>query len=151
VVSTYHYYRGSVVTPFHPGPVSASKHHVTLTDAVVRGDGGVSFHAYLDGGTPAVPAHIVRIVLRGPDGRAVETWNGTSLGALPKSAFSNDYRYNKFGPGLESIQAGVGSKATIALPAVRAGLQLAPGRYALEAITIDANRFTTGATLGATG
>ena len=151
VVSTYHYYRGSVVTPFHSGPVSPSKHHVTLSAAVVRGDGGVSFHAYLDGGTPAVPAHIVRIVLRGPDGRTVETWNGASLEALPKSAFSNDYLYNRFGPGFESIQAGVGSKATIALPAARAGLLLAPGRYVIEATTIDANRFTTSAMLGTTG
>ena len=141
VVLTYNHYRGAVVTPFHPGPVSASKHHVTLTEAVVRGDGSVSFRAYLDGGTADVPAHIVRIELLGADRRSVEIWNGTMLGALAKSAFVNDYAYNRFRPGLDGIQAEVGAKATITLPPARTNLGLAPGPYLIEATTIDAKSF----------
>jgi len=34
-VATYDYFRGSVVTPFHGGPVSPSKHHLSLTDGVM--------------------------------------------------------------------------------------------------------------------
>src|ERR1700681_2621568 len=52
-VSTYNYYCGSVFTPFHGGPVSPSKHHLDLANAVLLPDGAVRFHAYLDGGTPA--------------------------------------------------------------------------------------------------
>jgi len=32
-VGTYNYYRGSVLTPFHGGPVSPTKHHLTLSRA----------------------------------------------------------------------------------------------------------------------
>src|SRR5277367_3635867 len=38
-VATYSYYRGSVVTPFHSGPVSPTKHHLSLTRAVRDSDG----------------------------------------------------------------------------------------------------------------
>src|SRR6266550_6159915 len=37
-VATYDHYRGSVVTPFHGGPVSPSKHHLDLTDGVLLPD-----------------------------------------------------------------------------------------------------------------
>ncbi len=147
VVSTYHYYRGSVFTPFHTGPVSPAKHHVSLTDGRVLANGGISFHAYLDGGTADVPAHIVRIELRGADGKVVESWNGTQLAALGKSAFANDYAYNQFRAGFQSIQAAVGSKATITLPAAAANLHLGPGGYSIAATTIDALTFKTGAQL----
>jgi uncharacterized membrane protein YphA (DoxX/SURF4 family) len=56
-VATYNYYRGSVITPFHGGPVSPSKHHLSLTDGVLLPNGAVRFHAYLDGGTPATPSN----------------------------------------------------------------------------------------------
>src|SRR6266481_3475219 len=45
-VATYNYYRGSVITPFHGGPVSPSKHHLDLTEGVLLPDGAVRFHAY---------------------------------------------------------------------------------------------------------
>lgn len=35
-VGTYSYYRGSVVTPYHHGPVSPTTHHITLTDVTIR-------------------------------------------------------------------------------------------------------------------
>ena len=65
-VSTYSYYRGSVVTPFHGGPVSPTKHHLTLDHAALLPDGGVRFHVYLDGGTPEAPAHVMQAELVGP-------------------------------------------------------------------------------------
>src|SRR5260221_7289921 len=34
-VATYDYYRGSVITPFHGGPVNPSKHRLYLTDGVL--------------------------------------------------------------------------------------------------------------------
>ncbi|EQD62451.1 terminal quinol oxidase, subunit DoxD, partial [mine drainage metagenome] len=36
IVLTYNYYRGSVVTPFHGGPTSPSKHHWTLSQGSLR-------------------------------------------------------------------------------------------------------------------
>ncbi len=147
VVLTYNYYRGSVVTPFHTGPVSPAKHHVSLTNGLVLASGGISFRAYLDGGTADVPAHIVRIELRGADGKVVEVWNGARLAALGKSAFVNEYPYNQFRAGFESIQAAVGSKATITLPAAQPNLQLGAASYAIEATTIDAKTFKTAARL----
>src|SRR6202166_2404601 len=43
-VGTYNYYRGSVLTPFHGGPVSPTKHHLTLSQAELLPDGSVRFH-----------------------------------------------------------------------------------------------------------
>ena len=145
VVLTYNYYRGSVFTPFHAGPVSPAKHHVSLTDGRVLANGGISFHAYLDGGTADVPAHIVRVELRGADGKVVEVWNGTQLAALGKAAFANEYAYNQFRAGFESIQAAVGSKATITLPAAQPDVRLGAATYEIEATTIDAKSFRTAA------
>jgi uncharacterized membrane protein YphA (DoxX/SURF4 family) len=149
VVLTYNYYRGSVIGPFHPGPVSPSKHHMSLTQGAVSANGGISFHAYLDGGTADVPAHIIRIALRTADGKPVETWTGAQLESLGKAAFSNEYAYNKFETGLDSIEAEVGAKATIALPPSIPNLELSPGRFVIVAITIDAKKFQTEAIFSA--
>jgi hypothetical protein len=40
-VATYNHYRGSVVTPFHGGPVSPGEHHLSLADGVVLPSGAV--------------------------------------------------------------------------------------------------------------
>jgi hypothetical protein len=53
-IGAYNYYRGSVVTPYHSGPVSPSQDHFTFSDGMVLPDGGVRFHIYLDGGAPEV-------------------------------------------------------------------------------------------------
>src|SRR5260370_1910041 len=63
-VATYNYFRGSVITPFHGGPVSPSKHHLDLTEGVLLPNGAVRFHAYLDGGTPAAPSNFLTAVLK---------------------------------------------------------------------------------------
>lgn len=64
-VGTYDHYRGSVYGAFHGGPVSPTKHHVTLTDGVLLADGGVRVHAYLDAGTPEAQLHLVDAALIG--------------------------------------------------------------------------------------
>jgi uncharacterized membrane protein YphA (DoxX/SURF4 family) len=115
-VGTYSYYRGSVVTPFHGGPVSPTKHHLTLSDARLLPDGSVRFHVYLDAGTPEAPVHVVAADLLATDNRPVAHYDAAVLSALPKAAFANDYAYNKFAPGPFGIRAPMGAAATVTLP-----------------------------------
>jgi thiosulfate dehydrogenase [quinone] large subunit len=117
-VATYNYYRGSVITSFHGGPVSPSKHHLDLTDGVLLPNGGVRFHAYLDGGTPASPSNVMTAVLKSIDGSVLEQWDGTALGHLPASAVANEFAYNRFAPGPFGLRAEMGAMATITLPAL---------------------------------
>src|SRR5260370_19398259 len=95
-VGTYNYYRGSVVTPFHSGPVSPTKHHLTLSRAELLPDGGVRFHVYLDAGTPEAPVHVVAAELLSSERHSVADWNAAQLSERPKPDFANDYAYNKF-------------------------------------------------------
>jgi uncharacterized membrane protein YphA (DoxX/SURF4 family) len=115
-VGTYSYYRGSVLTPFHGGPVSPTKHHLTLSQAQLRPEGGVRFHVYLDAGTPEAPEHVVSADLLDGQMHTVAHWDAAQLSKLPKSDFANDYAYNKFGPGPFGIRAPMGAAATVTLP-----------------------------------
>ena len=142
VVLTYNDFRGSVFTPFHGGPVSPAKHHISLSQGVLQANGTVRFTAYLDAGTPAEPSNIVQVELIGADGKVVEEWSGASFAGLPKSAFVNDYAYNKFGPGYAGITAKVGARATISLPPAKPGLTLAPGSYMLMLHSVNGHSFT---------
>lgn len=142
VVLTYNYYRGSVLTPFHGGPVSPARHHISLSQGSLQTDGAVRFTAYLDAGTPAEPANVVAADLIGSDGKAAEEWSGASLAALPKSAFANDYAYNKFDPGYAGITAKIGARATVSLPPAKPGLALAAGKYTLVLHSVNGHRFT---------
>src|SRR5438132_10613881 len=40
-IGTYSYYRGSVVTPFHSGPVGPTRHHFALSNGALLPDGSV--------------------------------------------------------------------------------------------------------------
>ena len=142
VVLTYNDFRGSVITPFHGGPVSPSKHHVSLSAGSLGADGAVRFTAYLDAGTPAEPANIIRAELIGSQGRVVEAWDGATLAALPKSAFANDYDYNKFAPGYAGITAKMGARAAISLPPAQPGLSLANGTYAVVLHSVNGHSYT---------
>ena len=142
VVLTYNYYRGSVLTPFHGGPVSPAAHHISLSAGRLDRDGTVSFTAYLDGGTPAVPANVVRADLLGGNGAPLEHWDGTTLAALPHGAFDNEYAYNRFGPGYAGITAKMGARARITLPPAQPGLHLSAGRYRLVLHSVDGRAFT---------
>ena len=50
------------------------------------------------------------------DGRVVAHWDTSALSKLPKSAFANDYDYNKFAPGPFGLKAQMGAAATVTLP-----------------------------------
>jgi thiosulfate dehydrogenase (quinone) len=141
-VATYNHYRGSVVTPFHGGPVSPSKHHLNLTDGVVLPNGAVRFHAYLDGGTPAAPSNVMTIRLKSIDGTALEQWDGSALSRLPASAIANEFTYNRFAPGPFGLRAQMGAMATIMLPATSAAeIGGVHGAATLELRTVNGNTF----------
>ena len=140
-VGTYSYYRGSVLTPFHGGPISPTKHHVTLTDGRITPDGTIQVHAYLDGGTPEAQLHIVQAALIGPDHTTLNVWDAKALSALPKADFKNDYAYNKFGPGPYGLRAPMGAKATITLPTA-AGMGSVPAGSTLKLTDVDGSNFT---------
>jgi thiosulfate dehydrogenase (quinone) len=123
-VGTYDYYRGSVVTPFHGGPVSPAKHHLSLSRAAILPDGGVRVHVYLDGGTPAAPAYVVAADLLNARKQPIAHWSAADLSRLPQAAFGNDYAYNKFAPGPFGIEAKMGAAANLTLPAPRSGTSL---------------------------
>ena len=141
----YNYFRGSIFTPFHGGPVSPGKHHVTLSRASISPHGRVQVLAYLDGGTPAVPAHIVRVVVSGPRGIA-EKWSGQALEKAARGHIRNLYRYNKFGPGLFGLKAKMGAKAWVTLQPAKP-VHLATGHYTIIFQNINGKKFKTGATV----
>src|SRR6202163_1457801 len=141
-VATYNYYRGSVITPFHGGPVSPSKHHLDLTDGVLLPNGAVRVHAYLDGGTPAAASNVMTAVLRSNDGAVLEQWEGTALSHLPASAISNEFAYNRFAPGPFGLRAEIGAMATITLPvASGADTSRLHSAATLQLRTVNGNTF----------
>ena len=142
-VSTYSYYRGSVVTPFHSGPVSPTAHHLTLDNAVLQSDGSVRFHVTLDAGTAEAPVHVVLATLRDEKMNIVAQWDAEALSKLPKSAFNNDYAYNKFGPGPFGIRAAMGAAATITLPTQAVRSTEAAPVVSLQLIDVDGRMFST--------
>jgi thiosulfate dehydrogenase [quinone] large subunit len=50
-------------------------------------------------------------------------WDAETLSKMSKTAFNNDYAYNKFGPGPFGVRAqmGAASKVTLPAPAVHTG------------------------------
>jgi thiosulfate dehydrogenase [quinone] large subunit len=141
-IGTYSYYRGSVLTPFHGGPVSPTKHHLTLGDATLLPDGGVRFHVRLDAGTPEAPVHIVAADLLAADEQPIATWDAATLSALPKTMFANDYAYNRFAPGPFGIRAPMGAAATVTLPPPHDPASHVGGVRFLRLTDVDGQRFT---------
>jgi thiosulfate dehydrogenase (quinone) len=140
-VGTYNYYRGSVLTPFHGGPVSPTKHHLTLSEGALLPDGGARVHVYLDGGTPEAPAYVVAIDLLNRDKQSVSHWDATLLSKLPKTDFANDYAYNRFEPGPFGIRAKMGAAATVTLPPPSSGENA--GAMSLRMTDVDGQTFST--------
>jgi uncharacterized membrane protein YphA (DoxX/SURF4 family) len=137
VVSTYSYYRGSVYTAFHGGPVSPTTHHWALRDGQMTPAGQVSFTAYVDAGTPEAPSNVVRATLSDSTGKLVQTWDTQLLTQLPKQALHNDYDYLKIHTGPFGIVGPTSARATISLPPVQTALQLAAGGYTLQLISVN--------------
>lgn len=142
VVGFYNYYRGAVVTPFHGGPVSAGAHHLGLSRPLLAGDGTVRFRAYLDGGTPAAPSHLVAATLADAHGAVVEQWDMRALATLPAGDIANVFAYQRFRAGPYGLIAPVGAMADITLPPAATGKGgLPPGTYRLEVTSVGARRF----------
>ncbi|MDT7953761.1 MAG: TQO small subunit DoxD [Acetobacteraceae bacterium] len=147
-LATYNYYRGSVVTAFHGGPVSPAKHHIAVADVRLLPGGAVRFHAYLDGGTPAEPSNIMEVALLGKNGAVIEEWNGAALSHLPKAALANDYAYNRFAPGAFGLSAKMGAAATVTLPAPDGATAASATAATLRLRTVNGGAFEAPAMMG---
>jgi hypothetical protein len=141
-IGTYSYFRGSVVTPYHAGRVSPTTHHFALSNGKLLNDGAVRFDIYLDGGTPDIPAHIMKAELMDAEGRPVETWGSEALSHLPAQAIRNEFAYNKFGVGPYGIVAGMGARATITLPSEPGFAGRALRGASLRLTDVDDGRFS---------
>ncbi|RDI44548.1 TQO small subunit DoxD [Aquicella lusitana] len=140
-LSTYNYYRGAIFSSYHPGPVSASQYHMTLSQGVVERNGMVRFNLYVDAGTAAAPSHIIRVELRDADGTLAETWEAKHLSLLPDKNIQNEYAYNRIATGGYGLIAPVSAKAFITLPPVKAGLNLSSENYQLYVYTVSGRRY----------
>jgi thiosulfate dehydrogenase (quinone) len=138
-IGTYDYFRGSVVTAYHGGPVSPTRYHFTLSNAVLTPQ-AIRFHAYLDAGSSDNPAHILEAELLAPGGSVLEHWDMQALSRLPAEALRNTYAYNKFATGPYGLTAGMGAKAVIELPTSHP-LPAKSGMI-LRLTTVDGDSFT---------
>jgi len=138
---TYNYYRGAIFTPYHEGPVSATVHHITLDHASFTKDNMLAFTAYVDAGTPALPANIIRIDLINDKGEVAEEWNGSALSALASANIHNEYDYNKITTGPYGLVAPMSARATVTLPLANKHLSLLTRKYKLQLYTINGHRF----------
>ena len=141
IVLTYNYYRGSVFGAFHGGPTSPSRHALTLSQGRLLENGAVSFRVAVTAGTAAEPAHIIRIRLRGPEGKIIERWNSQTLAHLSPERIRNGFAYNRFLPGFIGLVARVGAVATLTLPPVQSHLAWVPGSYRLDLRTVSGARY----------
>ena len=141
-VGTYSYYRGSVVTPFHSGPISPTAHHLSVTQASVLADGSVRFHVALDAGTPEAPVHVVAAALLDTHGAPIAQWDVQTLSKMPKTAFANDYAYNKFNPGPFGWRAAMGAASTVTLPAPDVPAGLIASARTLQLTDVDGRVFS---------
>lgn len=139
IVATYSYYRGSVITPFHGGPVSPSKHHWKLDHGVLQNDGSIKFHAYVNAGVAAEPSNVLEAVLvDSKNGKVVERWDSATLSSLPKSAFVNDFAYQQIHTGKFGITGPVGAQAMIHLPPTTQNMVLLPqSAYILQLESVN--------------
>lgn len=140
-LSTYNYYRGAIFSKFHVGPVSPSKHHITLSEGALYANGAVTFTAYVDAGTTALPSNIIRVDLENNAGKVIESWDGATLSILSPTNIINQYAYNRFTITANGISAPVSAKAAIHLPQVTPNIVIVPGNYRLQIYTIDGHRF----------
>ena len=117
VVGTYDYYRGSVWSAYHAGPVSPSRHHYSVTNASVSEDGSVSFTIDMDGGTSGVSGHIMAVALSDTTSASpLASWDMQALSRLDAADIVNTYEYNQFKSARFGLAADVGAEAVIKLP-----------------------------------
>lgn len=141
---TYNYYRGSIFTPYHKGPVSAGAHHIALSNGSVASNGEVTVTMYVDAGTPALPANIIRVELLNQQRDIVESWSGKELSLLPGKDIRNLYDYNKVYTAKYSLAAPLSSKAIIHLTPEKP-VAINSKHYRIAVFTIGGHRYEIGA------
>lgn len=142
VVGTYDYYRGSVVSPFHAGPVSPTTHRWALSHAQLNRDGQVRFAAYIDAGTPEAASYVVQATLAQAGGSTVERWDTAALTHLPRQAIANVYAYQKIHAGPFGLVGPIGAKADITLSPAAPTQDLAAGHYVLTLTSVSGHHWS---------
>lgn len=140
ICGTYNYYRGSLISRYHAGPVSPTVFHISLAHGHLSSNGEVMFTMNVDGGTSAVPNYVVRINLINSANRVVRTWNDTALRTLPFPNIKNKYDYNQITTGPFGLVAPVSARALIILPSTNSQ-ELPNDDYYLQVITINGKRW----------
>lgn len=97
--------------------------------------------------TPEAPSNIIRATLSNSSGEVKRTWTAEQLSRLPKSAFRNDYDYQKIHPGSYGLVGPIGSMATVTLPADAADATLPAGSYAMKLTSVNGRSWTLALTL----
>ena len=138
-VGTYDYYRGSVFSRYHVGPVNPDQFHLSLNDGQLDAN-SVRFTMYVDGGPSAVPIYIMRIELLDATQKIVSSWTASQLRSLPQTAINNVYAYNQVKVGMYGLVAPESAKAEISL-LLSKGTKLLPGPYQLQIYTVDGHRW----------
>lgn len=139
-VGTYDYYRGSVFSPYHSGPVNPDVFHLSLSNGQLHENGSVRFRMYVDGGPSVVPIYIMRIELLDVTQNIIVSWTASQLRTLPPTAIHNVYSYNQVTTGMYGLVAPESAKAEIYLPVSREK-KLLPGSYSLQIYTVDGHRW----------
>ncbi len=137
---TYNYYRGSIFTAYHSGPVSAGIHHLSLSDGSMQKNGAITFTLYVDGGTSAVPANIIRIELQNNKNQVIASWGEAALANITAANIKNEYAYNRVVTGEYGIVAPLSAKAIVTLIPQNKLPTPAQG-YQLAVYTIGSSRF----------
>lgn len=135
---TYDYYRGAIISAYHPGPVSPTVFHITLNSAILSHD-KLSFTMSVDAGTSAVPTYIIKMDLIDQYQKMLQTWDSKALSKLTHVNIKNIYSYNQIHQGPYGLVAPLGAKATILLPVPK--LRAKP--YQLQLFTIDGKVWKT--------
>jgi hypothetical protein len=97
----------------------------------------VRLHVALDAGTPEAPVHIVATALLDARGTPVVQWDAETLSKMSKTAFNNDYAYNKFGPGPFGVRAQMGAPSTVTLPAPAVHTRAVASARTLQLTDVD--------------
>jgi thiosulfate dehydrogenase [quinone] large subunit len=86
--------------------------------------------------------HVVAADLLDADKQPIAHWDAAQLSALPKTAFANDYAYNKFAAGPFGIRAPMGAAATVTLPPPHATSDATGGARFLRLTDVDGRSFS---------
>jgi hypothetical protein len=84
--------------------------------------------------------HVTAADLLADDKQPIAHWDAGGLSALPKTAFANDYAYNKFAPGPFGIRAPMGAAAAVTLTPPRTGSTA--GAQFLRLTDVDGQSFS---------